>query len=289
MTVLAPPRIAIKQILFPTDFSEASTQALPHAINIAQQYESRIHLVHVLLPVEWQVDTGAVPLGTYELGLQQAKQRMAQFINNGRFNGVEYDSAVRPGLGIGETVSELVGSKEIDLVVVGTSGREGLHRLFAGSVAEQVFRMVSCPVMVVGPRAARRAPRKFHTLMFATDLTRDSLLALPFVLGFTDDHHARLIVTHVPPYKHRQLGVEEATRKRMSDLIPAHEKVGYEVPFGEPADAILRVAEERQCDLIMLGAHHANPFSTHLRSNFVHRVVDEAYCPVLIVQAHNGE
>ncbi|MBV9085914.1 MAG: universal stress protein, partial [Acidobacteriaceae bacterium] len=107
MTVLAPPRIAIKQILFPTDFSEASTQALPHAINIAQQYESRIHLVHVLLPVEWQVDTGAVPLGTYELGLQQAKQRMAQFINDGRFNGVEYDSAVRSGLGIGETVSEL--------------------------------------------------------------------------------------------------------------------------------------------------------------------------------------
>jgi len=289
MTVLAPPRIAIKEILFPTDFSAASAEALPYAVNIAQQYDSRIHLVHVLMPVEWQVTPGVEPIGTFELGLQNAKDHMARFIKSARFNGIQYDSAIRNGIEIGETICELVDSRDIDLVVVGTSGREGLQRFFAGSVAEEVFRSVSCPVLVVGPRAACRVPRKLQRLLFATDLTKDSLAALPFVMGFADDHHARLIVAHVPPYKHAEYGVTEATRKLMSDLIPAHDNVEYEVPFGEPAEAILKVAEDRQCEMIMLGAHRAKPISTHLPANFAHTVVDEAYCPVLIVRPLNEE
>jgi len=289
MTVLAAPRIAIKEILFPTDFSAASAEALPYAVNIAQQYDSRIHLVHVLMPVEWQVTPGVEPIGTFELGLQNAKDHMARFIKSARFNGIQYDSAIRNGIEIGETICELVDSRDIDLVVVGTSGREGLQRFFAGSVAEEVFRSVSCPVLVVGPRAACRVPRKLQRLLFATDLTKDSLAALPFVMGFADDHHARLIVAHVPPYKHAEYGVTEATRKLMSDLIPAHDNVEYEVPFGEPAEAILKVAEDRQCEMIMLGAHHARPISTHLPANFAHTVVDQAYCPVLIVRPLNEE
>jgi nucleotide-binding universal stress UspA family protein len=289
MTVLAPPRIAIKEILFPTDFSAASAEALPYAVHIAQEYQSRIHLLHVLLPVEWQVSPGIEPLGTFELGLLLAKQRMSEFIKKARFNGVEYDSFVRSGIEIGAKLAELVASKDIDLVVVGTSGREGLRRLFAGSIAEEVFRMVSCPVLVVGPRAACRVPRKLQRVLFATDLTKQSLAALPFVMGLADDHRARLIIAHVPRYKHAEPGVADATRKLISELIPAHDNVEYEVPFGEPAEAILKLAEYRQCDLIMLGAHHANRVSTHLPGNFAHKVVDEAYCPVLIVHAHDGE
>lgn len=289
MTVLAPPRIAIKEVLFPTDFAPASAEALPYAINIAQQYQSRIHVVHVLLPGEWQLSPGLEPLGTFELGMQRAKNRMADFIKKARFNGLQYDSVIRTGIDVGQTVSELVESKDIDLVVVGTSGREGLRRFYSGSAAEEVFRTVSCPVLVVGPRAACRVPRKLEKMLFATDLTKHSLAALPFVMAFADDHRAHLIIAHVPPYKHAERGVGEATLKLMSDLIPAHDNVKCEVPFGEPAEAILKLAEEHECELIMLGAHHANRLSTHLPANFAHRIVDESYCPVLIVQAHDGE
>jgi nucleotide-binding universal stress UspA family protein len=285
---LVAPRIAIKNILFPTDFTAASADALPYAISIAQEYGARVHIVHVLLPAKWQ-SPGLQPVGSFEIGFQTARDRIAEFIADSHFNGVEYDSAVPSGIDVASTLSSLVETNDIDLLIAGTSGREGVKRLFEGSVAEEVFRTVSCPVLVVGPRAGRRVPRKLQKLLFATDLTKDSLAALPFVVGFADDHHAHLIVAHVPPRDRSDQNVTNATRKLMDQLVPEHANVEREVLLGWPPDAILKLAEDRECDLIMVGAHHANLLSTHLPGGFDHRIVDEAYCPVLIVRAHNGE
>ena len=52
----------------------------------------------------------------------------------------------------GEPYAEILRVAEddgCDLIVMGTHGRKGLRRLLMGSVAEQVVRQASCPVMTV--------------------------------------------------------------------------------------------------------------------------------------------
>jgi hypothetical protein len=50
-----------------------------------------------------------------------------------------------------EVIADVISRNKIDLVVLGTHGRSGLPKLIWGSVAEQIFRNVWCPVMTLGP------------------------------------------------------------------------------------------------------------------------------------------
>ena len=49
-TVEAVSRIALKNILFATDFSPCSNAALPYALSIARRYGAKFYAAHVLPP-----------------------------------------------------------------------------------------------------------------------------------------------------------------------------------------------------------------------------------------------
>ncbi|MGA2346787.1 MAG: universal stress protein, partial [Candidatus Sulfotelmatobacter sp.] len=56
--------------------------------------------------------------------------------------------------------------------------------------------------------------------------------------------------------------------------------------FGFPADAILKVAAEREADMIVLGARSsAQARTTHLPWTTAHLVIAQAHCPVLTVRS----
>jgi nucleotide-binding universal stress UspA family protein len=48
-----------------------------------------------------------------------------------------------------QQILDLARAKEVDLILMGTQGRTGLHHVFLGSVAEKVVRLAPCPVLVV--------------------------------------------------------------------------------------------------------------------------------------------
>lgn len=61
---------------------------------------------------------------------------------------------------VGDPARAIVGladDVDAEIIIVGTHGRRGIKRLFVGSVAEEVMRAASCPVLVMRPR--RRDPR----------------------------------------------------------------------------------------------------------------------------------
>ena len=64
--------------------------------------------------------------------------------------------------------------------------------------------------------------------------------------------------------------------------IPA--EIHTEILEGPPADAILRVAETRQSDLIVMGSRGLGKFAGLLLGSQSQKVVNRASCPVLIVR-----
>ncbi|MDP3624805.1 MAG: universal stress protein, partial [Methanobacteriaceae archaeon] len=48
-----------------------------------------------------------------------------------------------------ETILETIKEENIDLVIMGNSGKHGLDRFLLGSVAEKVLRSATCPVLIV--------------------------------------------------------------------------------------------------------------------------------------------
>jgi nucleotide-binding universal stress UspA family protein len=230
----------------------------------------------------------AAPIVLESNFMQRAEQQMVELLSSDAFEGVPHDGRVRKGIEIWSEIESVIESDKVDLVVMGTHGREGLKQLVLGSVAETIFRAAPCPVLVVGPKVAKKpALPVFRDLLFATDLSPASLQAVPFVQAFAEENQADVIVLHVSPEKIRcreeEVLAVESVSKWMRELIPPQAHLEYEVRFGLPVENILKAAADRQCDLILLGAHHASSFATHVPGAVAHRIVCEARCPVLTV------
>jgi len=141
----------IETVLHPTDFSKYSEPAFHLACSLARDHGARLILLHVqetLVPV-------ATELGPAPLSLAEERKALCERLNALRPEDPRI--AVKHCLvagGAAEEIISLAQEEGCDLIVMGTHGRTGLGRLLMGSVAEQVVRKASCPVLTVKTPAA---------------------------------------------------------------------------------------------------------------------------------------
>lgn len=132
-----------KRILVPTDFSPSSKTALTLAVALASSSkQAAIVLLHV---VEASVPTYDEELGVLEPG---ALRTQMQMLAASRDHDVTMDAQVVHG-DPKTRIVEFANANNIDLIVMGTHGRNGLVQLIVGSTAESVMRTANCPVMTV--------------------------------------------------------------------------------------------------------------------------------------------
>ncbi|MBL8797556.1 MAG: universal stress protein [Planctomycetia bacterium] len=142
--------LAFKTILHPTDFSERSALALRLAGALARDHGARLVILHVAVPPPAIMMEGvAVPAAEIDL-----KPLWAQLRKVKPADAVPVDYQLVEGDPAAEVmrIADEIGA---DVIVMGTHGRTGLGRLLMGSVAEQVVRKATCPVLTVkAPHAA---------------------------------------------------------------------------------------------------------------------------------------
>lgn len=288
-------RIAIKNILFLTDFSEPSEAALPFLVSLARGYQAKIHALHVLLPEPMTYATPeslAAALDAQDECAQLGKQHLeAQLV------GIAHDVSIVRSVNVWEATEEAMRSCAADMVVLGTHGRTGAQKLLLGSVAEDIFRRSPVPVLTIGPfaRIGAHNAGRFHCVLFATDFTPHSLCAAPYAISLAQENQARLILFHVIRESERQYragkavsAVDESMQK-LEAIVPEGAELRHRrevvLGYGEPAERILQVSREDHADLIVLGvsSRHLGA-ATHLGRAVAHRVVANAACPVLTVR-----
>jgi nucleotide-binding universal stress UspA family protein len=138
--------IELKRILAPTDFSEYSAEAIGYACELADKFDSELHLLHIL-----EVHASSTPVFGGGLAFnprvresRAAAEKALESVASGRV-------AVR-ATAEGPTFLEILRyakDNAIDLIVMGTHGRSGLAHVMLGSVAERVVRKAPCPVLTV--------------------------------------------------------------------------------------------------------------------------------------------
>ncbi len=288
-------RVAIKNILFLTDFSEPSEAALPFLVSLARGYEAKVHALHVLLPGPMTYSTPesmAAALDAQDECAQAGKYRL-----QGQLAGIAHDVSVVRSVNVWEATEEAIRSCAADMVVLGTHGRTGAQKLLLGSIAEDIFRRSPVPVLTIGPSARIGAHNggRFHCVLFATDFTPHSLCAAPYAISLAQENQARLILFHVIRESERQHRVENAvsavdeSMQKLEAIIPEGSEPRHRpevvLGYGEPAERILQVAREDHVDLIVLGvsSRHLGA-AIHLGRAVAHKVVANAPCPVLTVQ-----
>ena len=161
-----------------------------------------------------------------------------------------------------------------------------------GSIAEKVIRHVTCPVLAVGPHVGALSLDRFGHILYATDFSSGSKGALTYALLLAEQDRAELTMLHIihgkPVYEAELADWMLQGRESLRQLIPPDLDLAYkpeiEVEVGDPAEQILRLAETRDVELIVMGSH-AGTLPTHFPWTTLHHVLQKAHCPVLTVRA----
>ncbi len=286
--------VTIRNVLFATDFSNYSNAALPYALAVAHQYGVKLYAAHVVSTESYLF---ATPESWPAVVEQQEKQEQVDVARlEMHLRGVAHE-VLSPVGDIADVVFRLVRDHNIDLLVLGSHGRTGLAKLFMGSVAEKIFRQCSCPVLTVGPHVPRGASQvaEFNRILFATDFSDQSLLALPYAISLAREHQAKLLSLHV--LKQQQAGNVNLSSdaapilRQLEELVPPSpdfwSQPKYYVKFGVVPDQILALAAAQKADLILLGVRpsiRGVGTVTHFSHTMAQHIVAYATCPVLTVR-----
>lgn len=143
-----------KSILVPTDFSTYSDAALKKAVELAEQYHSKIYLLHVIDKgiQQCSVDYCIAPEVFDQLVEQSLKasndklrKEVDAIIGDKKLEVVFDVQKGHPA----EVILKEQQEKGIDLIVISSHGKTGLLKNLMGSVAGKVIKGSKCPVMVV--------------------------------------------------------------------------------------------------------------------------------------------
>jgi glycine betaine transporter len=137
--------------LVPFDFSPCSEAALPYAATLARKYGARIILLHVIptqLYVVGEVNYWQLSEKAFLALNQEALTKLSNAFSPAERDQLDIVEKVVHGIPVMEILREAIDSV-VDLIVMGTHGRTGVSHLMLGSVAEQVVRQASCPVLTV--------------------------------------------------------------------------------------------------------------------------------------------
>ncbi len=289
-TLASERQIGLKYILFATDFEVSASRAFPFALAIAKRYSARLDALHVIPTKALAL---ASPQSIHRVLAQAedfARYGLNQLLGPFRHHGLSCRALIGEG-NVTDVIEEFVKQSATDLLVVGTSSRMGLSKVFLGSVAEELIRDSPCPVLAVGPNVTTLASDGIHSIVCPIDFSDASAKATQFAIALASEYQAHLTFVHVLPHipKGPLQMAAELIERRVFDAMPEEPEFPYPpeviVETGPVADCILNLTTDLYADLVVMGAHGTGSFA-EMASHFgsiAHRVVSLATCPVLTV------
>lgn len=284
-------RVGFKKILIATDYSAFSNKAMHYGLAIARTYHSKVNLVSIVSSLGLAMAGPEAIAEAVQLGVKEATELRRKLAAGGFLENVTTQIDVEYGNDVAAKILEVCHRWQPDLVVLGTRGRTGLKKIWMGSVAEEVFRGSSCPVLTVGPGVAwpKTEPRA-KRILFPTDFSNESVRALNGCVAFAEAQGSTLVLLHVAPNPTGEAAADRARvvtsiEARLRALLPPAFAKGtpVRVEFGRVQDTICSVAEEEKASLIVMGLHADNGLLEG-RWEHAYQVVSQATCPVLTVR-----
>lgn len=296
VTMFNPPTtmLSIQRILFPTDFSEGAARAFPQAAFLAHAHGADVCILSV---VGRHLHTYPEMTKRHPMTNEELTQMMGECpfdIGDLSIEQVQVEGSVAS-----DRIVEFAQERDMDLIVMGTHGRTGLNRILMGSVAEEVVRTASCPVLTTSESGDEPPSTRVARILVPTDFSEGARLALTHARDLALTYGARIDILHVieevvypstygiEPVELPTGEVIENVENALADL--AREEIGIEhvvveARTGYAPAAIRSYADETDTDLIVIATHGRSGLDRLLMGSVTENIVRRARQPVFVVK-----
>jgi nucleotide-binding universal stress UspA family protein len=137
-----------EELLLPTDGTEASMAGVECGLDFAAAFDARVHVLYVVdrRQLASSIDVGPALSDAEERLRKRGERAVATVADRADERGVDVTTDVVEGIPHSR-IRSYVTDHDLDFVAMGTHGRTGTERWLTGSVAEQILRTSSVPVL----------------------------------------------------------------------------------------------------------------------------------------------
>lgn len=196
--------LEVNHMLCPVDFSTTAKRALRNAITMARRFNAELSILAVCeQPDASWFSSELDQSDEMEERMKGCARELDAFLDDVHLADLNWTKKIVQGKASDEILN-LIHQQDIDLLVMGTVGRTGLHRLIMGSVAEKVVRELPCSFITLKSEDVISLQLKQQIL----DIEERYALAMQFVKdGFFEEaceqlkECIRVNPMHVPSYQ----------------------------------------------------------------------------------------
>lgn len=285
----------LKTIVVATDLDGRSDAALEYARKIAAAYGARVVLAYGLDPVDYAA-VGKVPGAVLSEMPEEARIVLDRMAADLLREGIYSHSEIRQG-SVAQMLIDVARQYDAGLIVIGTEGRQGAGPVLVGTIAEQLVRLASCPVLAVAAdwNAGPFRPTPGGPVMLAMEKNEAAKAAASTAFSLAEKFQRSLIVVHartaaeVSAFLNPCATTLEEFGIRPTAAVP----VRCVVKDGKPANAIHDAIEQNQPSMLVLGVKRASetpgPHGTAFTLLAQSRVPVMCVPPETAPQAERGE
>ncbi len=246
-------------ILVPTDFSDVSNLALNVAKDIALKSGAKIKLAHfyslpIVNPTFAEVSVSAELLESIQKTATETVEKIASNIKN---EGIEVEVLVEMGMATSEII-EVSKEKDIDLIVMGTTGATNLVNKLLGSNAMHVMQRTEKPIILI-PRDC--VYDGIYQIVYTNSFNEDDTKVLSDLFKFADAIKA--IDLHILTINEHNHTYEPLNPHLVLQLERAFGKERVKIKFTEAAsikDGIEKYLDKHSIDLVVMSRHKKSIF-----------------------------
>lgn len=280
----------IKNILFPTDFSQLSGNALITAIAMCKRHNATLHLLHVVdnryFIVPHEAHNSAIYLmpDLEKSGMEGLKELENQIKSKHIISIQTHLESGSPADAIGKKAVEL----NCELIVMGTHGASGLREFFIGSNAYAVIRNTAIPVLTV---PGKKKVKGFKKILFPIRASKGIVDKYDFIVPIIEKNDAELIIAglSLPEEPYNIDPMNEEVRELGSLLKINNTRFKSEHFLCKNyAKKVLELAKKEKADLIVINAALDYKWRQFFIGPYTQQVVNHATIPVLTIRTPNA-
>lgn len=280
----------VKKILFPTDFSPTAQNAFKHCLILADYYQAKIEVLHVVFPEYAAMDVPVVSMATTREKVDAAVPVMHSFLELGlsqtqalyTFQAIpRVEEKVEIGIAVG-TIVKMANEHDADLIMMGTKGSHNTLEKAFGSVSTGVIEQAKCPVMLI-PEFAQWKPT--HIVAYATDLSESDPYHFWKAAEMLTPFHPLLHVINIHKGNaHDQIAIDEL-KKIFSNNTPAVKISFHQEKHDSITDGLEVFVDNYGVDLLVMYSPHRSWVERWFHHSQTRDVAFTTRIPLLVIKS----
>lgn len=273
-----------KKILVPYDFSKNADYALKHAAFIASKTKGEIYLVYIKKKSEL-IDLFIPTLKLDKKGafldfvIEKLDEKIANFKKE---YGINAKKIVSEG-NITNEINAIANDDDMDLIVMGTRGKDSQSDLFFGSNAYRLITKTNKPIMTINQDSKVNG---YQNILLPIDLSFHSKQKVNYAIDMAKAFNSNIITLGIYDENEKnnlyKLQIIEEQIKKICEKKGV-EHIGFIEKTKHRISKTLSVAKRNHVDVIITMTDQTIELSKSLLSTYDHELINQSKIPVISI------